>query len=106
MQMPSLKRLLTGGVVGTVGADYLGLLVLGLFNAVVGREHIPGHLRCRPAQGCWASDTDRRLRLEVGTPVDFVVAQCAPSMPHAGATCIHFASHADLVPVPGGGAYV
>ena len=66
---------------GTVGADYLGLLVLGLFNVVVGREHIPGHMRCRPAQGCWVSDTDRRLRLEVGSPVDFVVAQCALLLP-------------------------
>ncbi len=70
-------RALAGGTVGTVGADYLGLLVLGLFNAVVGRERIPGHLRSRPAQGCWVSDADRRLRLDVGTRVDFVVAQCA-----------------------------
>ena len=83
---------------GTVGADYLGFLVLGLFNAVVGRERIPGHLHCRPAQGCWVSDTDRRLRLEVGTPVDFVVAQCAPGQyprPHivrlSASSCNHHA---------------
>jgi len=83
-----LSLLLAAGTVGTVGADYLGLLVLGLFNAVVGRERIPGHLRCRPAQGCWASDTDRRLRLEVGTPVDFVVAQCVNCSPcHALNIC-------------------
>lgn len=59
---------------GTIGADYISLLVLGLFNAVLKREALPAHWRCRAAEACWVSSQDRR-RLEIGTVLDFAVAQ-------------------------------
>ena len=36
-----------GGVVNAVGQDYIGVLVLGIFNAAIGREFIPPHLQSR-----------------------------------------------------------
>lgn len=36
------------GVVNAIGHDYIGVLVLGIFNAVVGRAQIPAHIQCRP----------------------------------------------------------
>ena len=59
---------------GTIGDDYVSLVVLGLFNAALRREALPAHWRCRRTEGCWVSSQDRR-RLEVGTVVDFAVSQ-------------------------------
>ena len=36
-----------GGVVNAVGQDYIGVLVMGIFNAAIGREFIPPHLQSR-----------------------------------------------------------
>lgn len=36
------------GVVNAIGHDYIGVLVLGIFNAVIGRAQIPAHIQCRP----------------------------------------------------------
>ena len=36
------------GVVNAIGHDYIGVLVLGIFNAVLGRAQIPAHIQCRP----------------------------------------------------------
>lgn len=36
------------GVVNAIGHDYIGVLVLGIFNAVIGRAQIPAHMQCRP----------------------------------------------------------
>lgn len=63
-----------GGTVGTIGEDYIGLLVLGLFNAVLWRDALPPHWRCRAAESCWVSSKDRR-RLEVGIVVNFAVTK-------------------------------
>lgn len=36
------------GVVNAIGQDYIGVLVLGIFNAAIGRAQIPTHIQCRP----------------------------------------------------------
>ncbi len=40
--------LFADGVVNAIGHDYIGVLVLGIFNAAIGRAQIPAHIQCRP----------------------------------------------------------
>lgn len=64
---------LIGGVVNIVGQDYIGLLVLGIFNASIGRKNIPPHWRSAPLDNCWVSNKNARQRIEIGSVIQFAV---------------------------------
>ncbi|KIZ04925.1 hypothetical protein MNEG_3029 [Monoraphidium neglectum] len=61
------------GRVIKVGTDYVGLLVLGVFNAAIGAERIRREFKCSPEAGCWVSLRDATHRILVGSYVRFVV---------------------------------
>lgn len=61
------------GTVNAIGHDYIGVLVLGIFNAVIGRAQIPAPIQCRPLENCWTSSHDRYSRIEVGSELRFAV---------------------------------
>ncbi|KAI7840954.1 hypothetical protein COHA_005384 [Chlorella ohadii] len=62
------------GTVNKVGADYVGLLVLGVINASVAADQMRPEFRPRLAEHCWVSSKAPRHRLEAGTKVHFDVA--------------------------------
>jgi hypothetical protein len=39
------------GTVNKIGDDHIGLLVYGVFNAVIGADHIRGDFKCRMQVG-------------------------------------------------------
>lgn len=69
---PIVGALMTG-VVNAVGQDYIGVLVLGIFNAAIGREDIPSHWRSAPLERCWLSTRNKRQRVRVGSTLRFAV---------------------------------
>lgn len=62
------------GTVNKVGADYVGLLVLGVVNASIAADQMRPEFRPRLAEHCWVSSKAARHRLEAGTKVHFDVA--------------------------------
>lgn len=84
------------GTVNKVGADYIGLLVLGFINASLGAEQIRSEFRPRLTEQCWASSKTPQHRLEVGTKVHFSVH----AVRHHG----QFVSIAGSLQQPGTGA--
>lgn len=72
---PAVGALVTGRVT-KVGADYIGLLVLGVLNASIPRSHVRPELVCRPAPPPlrWHSTRHPGHTIEVGSHVRFHVA--------------------------------
>lgn len=62
------------GTVNKIGADYIGLLVLGFINAAIGAERIRQDLQCRYADSCWVSARNPKHVISVGTQVHFTLA--------------------------------
>lgn len=84
------------GTVNKVGADYIGVLVLGFMNAAIAADAIRPEFRPRLAEHCWASTKAAAHRLEAGTKVHFDVQ----AVRHHGA----FVSIAGSLQQPGTGA--
>lgn len=63
-----------------MGADYIGLLVLGVVNASIPREHIRKEFSCDVAQGEWRSSKHASHVIKVGSYVRFTVARWAAYM--------------------------
>ncbi|KAK9810856.1 hypothetical protein WJX73_002426 [Symbiochloris irregularis] len=69
---PRLDMQLCGTVI-RVGADYLGLHILGIFNAAIGREQIRDDLRYRPQEDKWQSRTESIHSISEGAQILFTV---------------------------------
>lgn len=63
----------TVGMVNKVGADYLGVLVLGVFNGAITAENISKDFKCDLKAGMWVSQRDPEHQVQVGTMVRFLV---------------------------------
>eukprot|EP00884_Botryococcus_braunii_P016950 jgi/Botrbrau1/3939/Bobra.0365s0014.1 len=61
------------GMVNKLGTDYVGLLVLGVFNVAIGRAQIREDLSYNDLEHCWESRTDPSQRIEEGCHVRFIV---------------------------------
>lgn len=69
---PRKGQHLVGRVI-KVGADYVGLLVLGVFNAAIGAQRIRREFKCSPESNSWVSMRDPTHRIKVGGYVRFAV---------------------------------
>ncbi|GBF96976.1 elongation factor [Raphidocelis subcapitata] len=69
---PRPGQRLVGRVV-KVGSDYVGLLLLGVFNAAIGADRIRREFKCAPESGSWVSLKDATHRITVGSYVRFAV---------------------------------
>lgn len=61
------------GKVHMVSHDFIGLLVLGLFNVSIGRRQIRADLNYDAVGDCWQSQRHEKHRIAVGTPLRFTV---------------------------------
>ncbi|DBA91577.1 TPA: hypothetical protein ACH3X1_003191 [Trebouxia sp. C0004] len=61
------------GKVHMVSHDFIGLLVLGLFNVSIGRQHIRADLNYDAIGDCWQSQRHEDHRIAVGTALRFKV---------------------------------
>lgn len=68
---PQVGALLVGQV-NKVGSDYLGLLVLGIFNVSIGVSGMPD-FRCDAQEQCWYQSRDLSHRIALGSDVRFSV---------------------------------
>lgn len=82
----------TEGVVNKVGADYLGVLVMGVFNASIAKADMPrdmrfmstvrdrllalpvAHVDSDTQEGCWMGDAQQPIR--EGSTVKFTITGC------------------------------
>lgn len=69
---PTPRSLLTGKVI-KVGSDYIGLLVLDVFNAAIGRDSIRKEFNMEGTSDAWVSRKHPEHRLAVGSSVKFTV---------------------------------
>ncbi|EIE22265.1 hypothetical protein COCSUDRAFT_66534 [Coccomyxa subellipsoidea C-169] len=69
---PAPGQLITGQV-NKIGADYIGLLVLGIFNAAIGHQNIRAEFQHSAADNSWVSRRETSHRIEEGTNVIFTV---------------------------------
>lgn len=60
------------GTVSKIGRDHIGLLVCGVFNAVIPGENIRSSLTCADDESAWV-DSSSDAVIEIGTDVLFVV---------------------------------
>ena len=65
------------GTVNKVGADYVGVLVLGFINASIGADRIRKDLVPQVGEGAWVSRRDPSHRMAVGTEVAFTLVEVA-----------------------------
>ncbi|GAB4817406.1 hypothetical protein N2152v2_004452 [Parachlorella kessleri] len=63
------------GTVNKIGADFIGLLVLGVINAAIGAERVRQDIHCRFLESCWRSQSNPTHVIEVGTQVYFRLAE-------------------------------
>ncbi|DBA93357.1 TPA: hypothetical protein ACH3X2_003634 [Trebouxia sp. C0005] len=61
------------GKVHMVSHDFIGLLVLGLFNVSIGRQHIRADLNYDVIGDCWQSQRHEDHRIAIGTALRFKV---------------------------------
>ncbi|CAL8468773.1 g8314 [Coccomyxa elongata] len=61
------------GRVNKIGADYIGLLILGVFNAAIGHQNIRAEFQHSAADNSWVSRKKSGHRIEEGTDVIFTV---------------------------------
>lgn len=71
---PRVGSLLVGKVI-KVANDFIGLLVLGLFNASIPADQIRSEFKFNNGQSAWISKKKPEHRLQVGTEVKFKVVR-------------------------------
>ena len=71
---PKMGSMLVGKVI-KVANDFIGILVLGLFNASIPADQIRGEFKYTSSQSAWISKKRPEHRLEVGCEVKFKVSK-------------------------------
>ncbi|KAG1664701.1 hypothetical protein FOA52_006676 [Chlamydomonas sp. UWO 241] len=71
---PTVSSMLVGRVIKVAG-DFIGLLVLGVFNASIAADAVRPEFKCKPGALKWTSKKDSSRDIEVGCDVRFQVVK-------------------------------